>query len=42
MYHKVCREYIPNGANLSDEEVDEVSTLLTTEGDHGTKSLTAL
>ncbi|KAI0203811.1 short chain dehydrogenase [Astrocystis sublimbata] len=23
MYHKVCREYIPNGANLSDEEVDE-------------------
>ena len=23
MYHKVCREYIPNGANLNDEEVDE-------------------
>jgi len=23
MYHKVCREYIPNGANLSDEQVDE-------------------
>lgn len=26
MYHAVCREYIPNGANLSDEEVDEVSS----------------
>lgn len=26
MYHAVCREYIPNGANLSDDEVDEVST----------------
>lgn len=25
MYHKVCREYIPNGANLTDDEVDEVS-----------------
>jgi len=24
MYHAVCREYIPNGANLSDDEVDEV------------------
>ncbi|KAI1366798.1 short chain dehydrogenase [Xylaria arbuscula] len=23
MYHAVCREYIPNGASLSDEEVDE-------------------
>jgi tetrahydroxynaphthalene reductase len=23
MYHKVCREYIPNGENLNDEEVDE-------------------
>ncbi|KAI3320064.1 short chain dehydrogenase [Xylariaceae sp. AK1471] len=23
MYHKVCREYIPNGVNLTDEEVDE-------------------
>ncbi|KAI2635431.1 short chain dehydrogenase [Xylaria nigripes] len=23
MYHAVCREYIPNGANLTDEEVDE-------------------
>ncbi|PMD40780.1 NAD(P)-binding protein [Hyaloscypha variabilis F] len=23
MYHKVCREYIPNGANLNDAEVDE-------------------
>jgi tetrahydroxynaphthalene reductase len=23
MYHAVCREYIPNGANLSDDEVDE-------------------
>jgi len=23
MYHKVCREYIPNGANLNDEQVDE-------------------
>ncbi|TVY83504.1 Trihydroxynaphthalene reductase [Lachnellula suecica] len=23
MYHKVCREYIPNGANLSDDGVDE-------------------
>ena len=27
MYHAVCREYIPNGENLSDEEVDEVSSL---------------
>lgn len=25
MYHKVCREYIPNGANLTDDGVDEVS-----------------
>lgn len=25
MYHAVCREYIPNGENLSDDEVDEVS-----------------
>ncbi|KAF4633697.1 hypothetical protein G7Y89_g4429 [Cudoniella acicularis] len=23
MYHKVCREYIPNGENLNDEQVDE-------------------
>jgi len=23
MYHKVCREYIPNGENLSDDGVDE-------------------
>jgi len=23
MYHAVCREYIPNGANLTDEQVDE-------------------
>jgi len=23
MYHKVCREYIPNGANLDDDQVDE-------------------
>jgi hypothetical protein len=27
MYHKVCREYIPNGANLNDTEVDEVRNL---------------
>lgn len=27
MYHAVCREYIPNGANLDDEGVDEVSSL---------------
>lgn len=25
MYHKVCREYIPNGENLTDDQVDEVS-----------------
>ena len=25
MYHAVCREYIPDGANLSDDQVDEVS-----------------
>lgn len=24
MYHAVCREYIPNGENLTNEEVDEV------------------
>lgn len=24
MYHKVCREYIPNGENLDDDQVDEV------------------
>ena len=24
MYQAVCREYIPNGANLTDDEVDEV------------------
>lgn len=23
MYHKVCREYIPNGENLTDDQVDE-------------------
>lgn len=23
MYQKVCKEYIPNGENLTDEEVDE-------------------
>ncbi|KAK5045697.1 Elsinochrome reductase 1 [Exophiala bonariae] len=23
MYHAVCKEYIPNGANLNDEQVDE-------------------
>ncbi|KAF2857810.1 ESC reductase [Piedraia hortae CBS 480.64] len=23
MYHAVCREYIPNGANLTDDQVDE-------------------
>ena len=23
MYHEVCREYIPNGKNLSDDQVDE-------------------
>ncbi|OAA60359.1 tetrahydroxynaphthalene reductase [Niveomyces insectorum RCEF 264] len=23
MYHKVCREYIPNGSNFTDEETDE-------------------
>jgi len=28
MYHKVCREYIPNGANLNDAEVDEVRELM--------------
>jgi NAD(P)-dependent dehydrogenase (short-subunit alcohol dehydrogenase family) len=27
MYHKVCREYIPNGANLNDEQVDEVRNM---------------
>lgn len=25
MYHKVCKEYIPGGEKLSDDEVDEVS-----------------
>jgi tetrahydroxynaphthalene reductase len=24
MYHAVCREYIPNGETLNDDEVDEV------------------
>jgi tetrahydroxynaphthalene reductase len=24
MYHAVCREYIPGGGKLSDDEVDEV------------------
>jgi tetrahydroxynaphthalene reductase len=28
MYHKVCREYIPNGENLNDEQVDEVRDLI--------------
>jgi len=23
MYHAVCREYIPNGSNLNDDQVDE-------------------
>lgn len=27
MYHQVCREYIPNGEKLSDDQVDEVSIL---------------
>lgn len=26
MYHAVCREYIPDGEKLSDDEVDEVSS----------------
>ena len=26
MYHAVCREYIPNGDKLSNDQVDEVST----------------
>lgn len=26
MYHAVCREYIPSGTTLSDDEVDEVCT----------------
>lgn len=26
MYHAVCREYIPGGEKLSDDQVDEVST----------------
>ncbi|KAL1870539.1 hypothetical protein VTK73DRAFT_2578 [Phialemonium thermophilum] len=26
MYHAVCREYIPNGVNLNDEEVDEYAS----------------
>ena len=26
MYHAVCREYIPNGANLNNDQVDEVGT----------------
>lgn len=25
MYHAVCKEYIPNGENLTDDEVDQVS-----------------
>jgi NAD(P)-dependent dehydrogenase (short-subunit alcohol dehydrogenase family) len=29
MYHAVCREYIPNGDKLDDEEVDEVDPPLT-------------
>lgn len=32
MYHAVCREYIPNGANLDDEGVDEVSLLSPKKG----------
>jgi len=28
MYHAVCREYIPNGASLSDDQVDEVSNFI--------------
>lgn len=27
MYHKVCREYIPGGEQLNDEQVDEVRPL---------------
>ena len=30
MYQKVCKEYIPNGENFNDEEVDEVSTHILT------------
>jgi tetrahydroxynaphthalene reductase len=26
MYHAVCKEYIPNGEKLTDDEVDEVSS----------------
>jgi tetrahydroxynaphthalene reductase len=26
MYHRVCREYIPNGEKLTDDQVDEVSS----------------
>ena len=30
MYHAVCREYIPNGEKLSDDQVDEASTIHST------------
>ena len=30
MYHAVCKEYIPNGENLNDEQVDEVGDAVTT------------
>jgi NAD(P)-dependent dehydrogenase (short-subunit alcohol dehydrogenase family) len=36
MYHAVCREYIPNGANLTDDEVDEVSFSLLSHVVHTT------
>lgn len=40
MYHAVCREYIPNGENLSNEEVDEVNLYTTPEatGSHDSLS----
>lgn len=34
MYHAVCREYIPNGETLSDDQVDEVSFATTCSLSH--------
>ena len=43
MYHQVCREYIPNGEKLSDDQVDEVSILsIRLHYDHITDSRTTV
>lgn len=33
MYHAVCREYIPGGADFNDEQTDEVKSAFSPSGE---------